>query len=491
MEVPRSSALPCARWPLLIFSGLLAGLSPMASAQAPASSYRSVGDVRTRIPDEHDRPYFRQTKSHRGYEIREPQFTIVAQTTADDAEWAARQVAVGWQQAAALADHWTQVHQQPDFGLNALQVVITDEPLREGDAPATTVNVVGIQTQVEIHGGPSGAPLAQQVARLREGAAFAMLHTTGLDAVMPPWVTAGMAAAAGQEGLSPQEVSASAAASSTIRFGGQQWRYRRATPDTLDYPRLDHEEAAARIAFMLKGDDAEHAPALLAAVRLATERGANSSAQAAGFGQPPEQPASVAADVDQLLDGLRTQYAAWKENPNASQPLFEPTADASPDMLAAQREMIVLLKLQRRFAEAGQVTTRPEAWATVLGGDARPVSTKIVRFDTQQRAATVEQLKPPTAAASFAALAERLSNSSKAPWATLDIDGRLLLSTDSPRVQSLFRNAKAYLIEADGGKAILARRLDSGELLRGWLENGPPEKPRLRAKFAVSKPSGR
>ena len=66
--------------------GGLAALAPSALlAQQPGSSIRSTGDVRPRIPDEHDRPYFSETQSHRGWEIREPQFTVLATTSQDDA----------------------------------------------------------------------------------------------------------------------------------------------------------------------------------------------------------------------------------------------------------------------------------------------------------------------------------------------------------------------------------------------------------------------
>src|SRR4051812_3239773 len=75
--------------------GLLAALAASALGQEPSQA-RSVTDVRPRIPDEHDRPYFRETQSHRGWEIREPQFTVFAATSADDARWAADHVTSAW-----------------------------------------------------------------------------------------------------------------------------------------------------------------------------------------------------------------------------------------------------------------------------------------------------------------------------------------------------------------------------------------------------------
>src|SRR5687767_4290934 len=84
---PRLAALALAA------GGTLLSLAMPASGQSPPPQFRSPTDVRPRIPDEHDRPYFRETQSHRGWEIREPQFTVVAATSAADARAAAAHVA--------------------------------------------------------------------------------------------------------------------------------------------------------------------------------------------------------------------------------------------------------------------------------------------------------------------------------------------------------------------------------------------------------------
>src|SRR5262245_16597391 len=75
-------------------SGLLAGVgTTVTRVCAEPGSYRSVKDVRPRIPDELDRPVRRETSSHRGWEIREDQFTIATNTSLADARWAAAEVA--------------------------------------------------------------------------------------------------------------------------------------------------------------------------------------------------------------------------------------------------------------------------------------------------------------------------------------------------------------------------------------------------------------
>src|SRR5438067_13454321 len=110
---------------ITLLSLLALAAVPLAGlAQQAPSQQRSVTDVRPRLIDEHDRPYVRETQSHRGWEVREPQFTVFAATNQDDARWAAIHVAQAWGNVAALANRWTQVHHQPDFGLSALQVAI-------------------------------------------------------------------------------------------------------------------------------------------------------------------------------------------------------------------------------------------------------------------------------------------------------------------------------------------------------------------------------
>src|SRR5438034_898567 len=185
--------------------GLLAAIGLPVQAQQPPSQYRSLSDVRPRIPDEHDRPYFRETQTHRGWEVREPQFTVSAATSADDVRWAATQVAAAWADASRLADRWTEAHRNPDFGLSALQVAINDEPVGARYLPTTTITGVSIRTQVTLNVGRGQPHLHQQIVRLREAAAFAMLHTAGLDSAAPPWVVKGLASVAARSGRSKDE----------------------------------------------------------------------------------------------------------------------------------------------------------------------------------------------------------------------------------------------------------------------------------------------
>ncbi len=449
--------------------------SPLA-AQQPPDPIRSTADVRPRLIDEHDRPYFRQTQSHRGFEIREPQFTVVATTSRDDARWAAGHVAAAWSHAARLASRWTPVQDNPDFGLNSLQVVIDGEPLRERDAPATSVNVVGIQTQVVIRVGSGQPPLADQVVRLREATALAMLHTAGLDSAAPPWVVAGIAAYAGRQGLSEGQQKAAAAGPQAEHLGGQQWRFGRAVQDALAYQHLDHAAAAGQVAFLLTANDAQHAPALLATLRGATNRSATAAAQGGGFRNLPGDPQlpQTGTAFDRLIADRRTEFKEWQADPLAGQPVLEPAADATPELLAAQAEMLVLLKLHQRLASPAVATAQP--------GPRIKVETLEQAKETAAVAAP-----PEPALKSFAELAARLLNPSQEVWATLDVDGSLLLSTDAERVSQLLTNdPPRYVLETTERGVELVLQLGGNKTLRGWLAENPKHRSRPLARFALA-----
>jgi hypothetical protein len=457
-----------------------ANLSPV-HAQTLQSPDRSVSDVRPRIPDEHDRPYFRETQSHRGFEVREPQFTIVADTSRDDARLAAAQVAEAWQQASKLADRWTSRHHNPDFALNSLQVVISSEPMRDLNGPPTTVTVEGIQTLVSIHVNPGQPTLQDQVLRMREGAAFAMLHAVGLDSSNPPWVVAGLASAIGRTGLSEQQIARGQAADAGTALGGQQWRYSRSAPDRLSYPQENLGEAASRMAFLLTGDDAQNAPAVFAKLRQAEQQTEEAAAAGAAFTSFPgnAHPAATNASWDALLAEREQEYAAWKENPKRGQPVFEPPMGLSPDLLAAEREMLVVLKLARRIAS--DLATTPQA----------PRGTKIIQFDTDQ-GLRVTHPSAHKLSLNFSGFAERLLSVEQPAWATLDSDGSLLLSTDTARVEQLLHPIGGrFSFDRQAGKTALVLLTDGGQTIRGWLDENPDDRSRPLARFQTVSQFGR
>ena len=411
-------------------------------------------------------PHWRETQSHRGWEIREPHYTVFANTSLDDARWAAGHVKQAWTNAERLTDRWTDLHRQPGFGQAGTQIVIDSEPRRERDGPPVTVDVVGIQTQVYLNVAAGQPGLKLQALRLREAAALAMLHTAGLDSAVSPWVMQGLAANVAEEGLDADTVKAARDVNLAARIGGQQWRYTRSAQDVLDYPALDGESAATSIKFLLEGDDAAM---LRRYSRQFQRRGKTLSGMRSRAHSFAVSLASLPAPerdtpIDKLIAELRPQFEAWQSDPLAGQPLFKPEPGLAPDMLAAQREMLVLLKLHHKLA------ARPP------GGGPQP---RVTTFD-RELGREIATSPRPAAAASFAEFVQRLNDRCAPVVATLDADGRLLLSSDTERIAELVGQAhERYALASDGRRTVFVRHMASGAILQGWLHDSPDQPARL------------
>jgi hypothetical protein len=314
--------------------------------------------------------------------------------------------------------------------------------------------------------------LRQQMVQLRSGTAFAMLHAAGLDSAAQPWVMQGIAEFAGRQGVEQDVLKSAASEQSATRFGGQQWRYQRAAVDLLDYPQEEAKAAHDRIAFLLTGDDGEHAPALLAHLRYIDSEARTNASTGAGFrkfgGDP--QPAAISSSLEELVGGLTAQFDKWKEQPLVGQPVFEPTAGVAAEILAAEQEMLVLLKLQRRMAKSNAVALR----------------TKVATFDRERREVVASSAKAAAAPSSFDLWAGSLMENTQQPWATLDVDGSLLLATDAGRVGELLANADGrYTWKQLAEHVALERRIDEYRFVRGWFEENAKDKSRPLAKFEV------
>src|SRR5204862_7844299 len=80
-----------------------------------------------------------------------------------------------------------------------------------------------------------------------------------------------------------------------------------------------------------------------------------------------------------------------------------------------------------------------------------------------------------------------LTDPAQPVWATLDVDGKLLLSTDVARVAALLAMAEErYSLETSGGRTMLARRLGDHQVVRGWLAENPEQRSRPLAKFEIA-----
>lgn len=437
---------------------------------------RSTADVRDRPPDELDRPRNKERWTHRGYEVRTNQFIVVANTRAEDARWAAEQMELAWTDFGKLADAWMKGHHHPDFGIGAVQVFIDGNAPKDRDLPLTTLNVVGIQTQITLHLTPGKPALEDQVYRLRKAAGQAFLHTAELDRQLPPWACDGLASYVAAARLDREELKNSLQrdqSPSAPKLAGQQWRFKRAQQDQLDIPPFDQTAAAQEIEFLLTANDAAHVPAFVAAVQdsiaAVSKRRSQENLVTARRGE--EQPADL-GPVDQLAAKLARSFDAWQENPLAGQPFLELDEKAPPEVQQAQRELAVALKLARRFSNSSE----PAA-----------VRTRITAFD-KDKGMTVLSPKAEFRPAPLSEVFQRLSPPERPLWGTLDADGRLVLSTDRAAVKDLLGiEHSSYRWETLGGKSVLTTTVDNQWKISGLLEENKDDPSRPIARFTAAR----
>jgi hypothetical protein len=80
----------------------------------------------------------------------------------------------------------------------------------------------------------------------------------------------------------------------------------------------------------------------------------------------------------------------------------------------------------------------------------------------------------------------RLTDPRQPPWATLNVDGSLLMAGDTPRLAELLGPAGRYAWQVQGQRTVLVRQLDDGRILRGWLEDNPQHPRRPLARFQLA-----
>lgn len=458
----------------MVVAGSLASITANTSV-AEDRVQRSTADVRERPADELDRPRNKERWTHRGYEIRTDQFVVIANTRVEDARWAAKQMEVAWADFGKLADAWTKSHHQADFGIGAVQVYIDSNPPKDRDLPPTTLNVIGIQTQITIHVAPGQPSLEDQLYRLRKAAGQAFLHTAELDRQLPPWACDGLATYVAEEGMSPEEIKAADQqdkAPGAPRLGGRQWRYNRAEQDRLKEPVFDQDAAAEEVKFLLTGDDAAYAPAFFASMKesIAEVNFRRTQASLVTARRGEEQPAELGR-VDQLAIKLAKSFEQWQKTPLRGQPLVVVEPNTPEPLQRAEREMAVVLKLARRFAVAERGT----------------VHTRITAFD-KEKGMTVLSRKVENKPATLPEIYERMVAPERPLWGTLNAEGRLVLSTDSASLKEMLGiENQQYRWEVGKDRSVLSTSVDGQWKLQGWLEENKEEPTRPLAKFTATK----
>jgi hypothetical protein len=459
----------------LILSPLAAGMLNRVAAQDRV--YRSVVDLRERIPDEHDRPRYKERWTHRGFEIHNDNISVIASTNVQDARRAATEATQAWQEAGALADQFTKVHRKRDFGIGALQIHIDGEPQRDRDRPLTTLNVVGQKSNLVVHVNAGQPTLEQQTQRVREATVLAFLRTAELDLQYPAWVCEGIAGYIAQKGETTESIAQVQPVSTTANIGGKQWRSIRQQQDVLKPDNDEHPEAIARVRFLLEGDDSAHTPDFFAVLQASAQDIARRRAQEnlVNTRQGEVQPPIASKQGDQFFTSLSNEYANWQKEPLAGQPVYVAAQDLSPELEQLQREMVLVLKLQRRIMPAMKSNFR----------------TKVAVF--QQEPKFVGGTKATVSVADPRDVHRELTDRSNGPWATRDVDGSLLLSSNEQRIDELLGdNGARFTRLRKDDRWVLSSKLPDGRLMTAWLEENKetPSRPTVKFDFLdLTKPT--
>jgi hypothetical protein len=439
--------------------------------------YRSTTQWRERIPDELDRPRYKERWTHRGFEIVSDQITVVANTNIEDARRAAAEATQAWQDAGKIADNFTKVHRHRDFGIGALQIHVDGERQRDRDQPLTTLNVIGQKSQIVVHVDKGQPALEQQAPRLREAAVLAFMRTAEIDLQYPTWVSQGIAGYVAEKDAPPETIAQVQPKPATANIGGQQWRQIRKEQDVLT-PDLDaRNEAVARVRFLMEGDDSSHTPDFFRTLQNSTQellqRRTQENLVKTRRGEVQTQ--FVSNLGDRFFTSLESSYAAWQQDPLVGQPIYRPAKDVTPETEQLQREMMLVLKLQRRMmgpvktpVRAKVVSFKPDGSTVAHSGDV-----KVLAGITEPRDLFFD-----------------LTGGERGPWATRDVDGSLLLSSNVERLSELFGDdGRRFKRLRHSDRWVLAYALPDGKVMAGWLEESKETPTRPEAKFEVIDPN--
>lgn len=419
-------------------------------------------DLQRRL-DELDLPRYRERVSHLGWEVRTKHFVVVASTTRRDAVRTAQIMATAWEDMGALADQWTDLHRRETFGVAAVSVWVVDGGRRsrrpasgkgEGAEPADMIFV-------DLSDG--GGSIEDRVIQLRGKTVDAFFRVSRQEQALPGWVRTGLAA----------------------YVSGQQPAWRRV--GRLEPPRPgkgsgDTAQSALWVRYLLEADDARLAPRFFEAM-------ASAIAAAPRTVHEAQRPRRIASGVTpdhlgaypaferlttepRILDGAND----WLSDPMSGQPIVQLETN-QPRLHEGHRRMVLILKLARRFS------TETEA---APGAKVREFNSDDSRFNAP---ADVE-LGP---VMSITELRRRLWAAPR--WATIDTDGRLLVSNDRDRLAEILGDSDpdvAYRTLALDGHAVLEATFARwGETYRAWLEENPqnPNRPIARVR-RIHHPTG-
>lgn len=446
-------------------------------------------------PDELDRPRFTRRQNHRGYEVRTFHFVVTSTHSEAQAEALAAELERAWRDVGKLADAFTANHRQPTFGLSAVGVLVTDQPFSDRGLPQGP-NAANAESDIYLYA-PQGELTAEHVVDLRRQSVRSMLRVAQLDQTLPRWAQEGLTEVAARQ----TTVSLPAADGQTAQANENQVSRRPVLPQLATAPQtwltrgaadqlpapVDNSVAAEAMAYLLLADDAQHAPETLKALaEIVQNQPASGPAiararQATYAATYAEHTAALrqAAFVPEAITGqddFGERLAHWAQDPWRDVPELVVTDKADAQLVSHGAELLVLLKLARRFGTAPQAAVGPQIteWRDVV---ARRLEEQAAADDPAREDNAAEPVERTPAVAqrpmlNAAHLVAKLSEPNAEPWATLDAEGRLLLWYDEPRVANLVAGDVRQLANGErDGKTTLQATLRDGRVAEAsWRE---------------------
>ncbi|MBN1912724.1 MAG: hypothetical protein JW818_23580 [Pirellulales bacterium] len=449
---------------------MLLAASPLATP-AGGVVYRSIREEGHDRVDELKLPRYRAVACHRAWQVATKHFLVIATTSPEDAEWTAQQIERTWHDIGTLADHWTRVHRQPNFGIGSVNVWVVDHPPSRYDRPGPGPRKLNYAPDIFLNLGEGAGRLTQRRAWLRREAFFAFLRVAQQDQVLPDWLQAGLADYVAGEPLPetrPRDLSVPRLA---LHEPLGTWA------DRLDATRMkpeptDRSHGILWTRYLLEGNDGEYAPALMRAMASTLARqprdpfipgdgvfqAVRFEPREAAMAGPPLEALARRASVGEGLPD-------WLSDPATGQPIVRAAPGGSP-INAQGRQMALLLKLTQRFGMKGNALM-----------SSRPVRPRVHVLGA---GTTEPSSSPAKGLPDLDALYNRLTDPDEPAWATLNPDAGLLFSTDRNAVDSLFRPADCvYQFIRHDDRDMLEARSASGEIYLAWMEPNPknPARP--------------
>jgi hypothetical protein len=372
--------------------------------------------------------------------VRSANVTVVAKTSAADAERAAATFSRAWDRTVKLLDQWTPVTKSRGFGTGAALVLIDDQDPRNNrrQGPDEAYQQYGDTSVFYLRANDGAGPIADRMSVVEAAAVQAAIHEAEADAKIPAWMQASLTSWVSQSAVaesSSQEGPAVASPLTTTR-----WRSTPRQPRNF-YPYESNVSDPAWAQFLLEGADGRHAGAFHEAMRATLES--------------PDGQSDRPTPIDTLRRTLSEEFSQWRRDPAPFGYEMVASRYSSPEMSEVQNDLYILIKLAHRLESGRGVQRRERVQAGVRiieFTDGRPT------VDDREQADAAE----PQRALRIDDIAQRLKNPAAQPWTMRDAGGSLWTE----------RGASGLIerLEIGGGRVAIARG-DENQLLLTYRWN--------------------